>query len=92
MQDEVIEVPTLPGRPKLPKGQQPRRLRDRSKYGPHQNSRECLRRLQQVTNGQLDMAGTDHALARIVQSYEDWLASTPEGGQDPPAPETIPSS
>jgi hypothetical protein len=44
---KVVEDETLE-KPKLPKGKQPRRLQDRSKYQPHNGKKECARRLKQL--------------------------------------------
>ena len=60
-----------PEEPKLPKGKQPRRLMDRSKYQPHQSDRETVRRLQQVMKGQLSMAGVKDAIDFIILAMSD---------------------
>lgn len=44
---EVAVLEESNGKRVFPKGKQPRRYQDRSKYGPHQNTRECERRVRQ---------------------------------------------
>lgn len=65
--DEATEWPVK----KLPKGKQPRRNQDRSKYQPHQNKKECERRILQLFRGQLEMAGSAHAYEVILNAALD---------------------
>jgi hypothetical protein len=74
---------------KLPKGKQPRNWQDRNKYSPHQNNRECLRRANQALSGRLKMDGAEALVAQFNNECADWLDSTPEDWQDPPAAEEV---
>lgn len=55
-----------------------RTLADRSKYDPHQNAREKMRRVGQVIRGQID---TDESISKAVEAaYIDYATTKATGG------------